>query len=292
MENAGRARTRTRLTAVDGERRRRSEDWLATEEPLDIRVSAGGVDVSIGITMRTPGNDFELAAGFLLAEGIIPSGTAITRIEYCVDKALGKEQQYNQVTVQLASDVEPILLDARRFAISSACGVCGRGSVDDLVERGLEALPDGPPISAQVITGLPATMEARQRVFTSTGGLHAAALFDAEGRLLALREDVGRHNAVDKVLGWAALNPTSASSRAVLLVSGRSSFEIVQKCVVGRVATLCAVSAPSSLAVDLARRFDLTLVGFLRGETFNVYAGERRISARVADAIRQTSSRA
>ena len=279
MENAGRARTRTRLTAFDGETPRRAEDWLATEEPLDIRVSAGGVDVSLGITMRTPGNDFELAAGLLLSEGIIPSGTAITRIEYCVDKAIGQEQQYNQVTVQLASDVTPALPEGRRFTISSACGVCGRGSIDDLVERGLDVLPDGPPISAEVITGLPATMEARQRVFTSTGGLHAAALYDAEGRLLALREDVGRHNAVDKVLGWAALNPRPASTRAVLLVSGRSSFEIVQKCAVGRVPILCAVSAPSSLAVDLARRFDLTLIGFLRGESFNVYAGERRVAS-------------
>ena len=279
MDGSGRARTRTHLIAVDGGSRRRAEDWLATEEPLDVRVSAGGVDVSIGITMRTPGNDFELAAGFLLSEGIIPSGTAITRIEYCVDKALGQEQQYNQVTVQLASDVAPVLPAGRRFAISSACGVCGRGSVEDLIERGLEALPDGPSTSADVITGLPATMEARQRVFTSTGGLHAAALFDAEGTLLALREDVGRHNAVDKVLGWAALNPRPAATRAVLLVSGRSSFEIVQKCVVGRIPTLCAVSAPSSLAVDLARRFDLTLIGFLRDETFNVYTGERRVTS-------------
>ncbi len=278
MDGSGRARTRTRLTAVEGGARRRGEDWLATEEPLDIRVSAGGVDFSVGVTMRTPGNDFELAAGFLLSEGILPSGAAITRIEYCVDKATGQEQQYNQVTVQLAADASPILPDARRFAISSACGVCGRGSIDDLIERGLDPLPDGPILQAMTITALPATMEARQRVFTSTGGLHAAALFDADGALLALREDVGRHNAVDKVLGWAALNPRPSAGRAVMLVSGRSSFEIVQKCVVGRVPILCAVSAPSSLAVDLARRFDLTLVGFLRGNTFNVYAGERRVA--------------
>lgn len=279
MENAGRARTRTRLTAVDGAARRRAEDWLATEEPLDIRVSAGGVDASIGITMRTPGNDFELAAGFLLSEGIIPSGAAITRIEYCVDKALGQEQRYNQVTVQLAADALPVLPESRRFAISSACGVCGRGSIDDLVERGLDPLPDGPAMPVETITALPATMEERQRVFTSTGGLHAAALFDADGNLLVLREDVGRHNAVDKALGWAALNPQPAAGRAVMLVSGRSSFEIVQKCVVGRVPILCAVSAPSSLAVDLARRFDLTLIGFLRGDSFNVYAGDQRIGA-------------
>ena len=277
MDGSGRVRTKTRLTAVHGDTRRRTEDWLATEEPLDIRVAAGGVDISVGITMRTPGNDFELAAGFLLGEGVIPSGAVITRIEYCVDKALGQEQLYNQVTVQLSGDVMPVLPESRRFAISSACGVCGRGSVDDLVERGLNPLEDGPTVPTRTITALPATMEARQRVFTSTGGLHAAALFDAEGRLLVLREDVGRHNAVDKVLGWAALNPRPASGRAVLLVSGRSSFEIVQKCVVGRVPILCAVSAPSSLAVDLARRFDLTLVGFLRGESFNVYAGEGRI---------------
>ena len=277
MESAGRARTRTRLTTIDGAVRRRAEDWLATEEPLDIRVSAGGVDGSIGVTMRTPGNDFELAAGFLLSEGIIPSGAAITRIEYCVDKALGQEQRYNQVTVQLAADVLPALPEGRRFAISSACGVCGRGGIDDLVERGLEPLPGGPTIPVETITALPATMETRQRLFTATGGLHAAALFDAEAHLLAVREDVGRHNAVDKVFGWAALNPKPAAARAVLLVSGRSSFEIVQKCVVARVPILCAVSAPSSLAVDLARQFDLTLIRFLRGESFNVYAGDRRI---------------
>lgn len=278
MDGGGRARTKTRLTAVDGGQRRRAEDWLATEEPLDIRVSAGGVDASLGVTMRTPGHDFELAAGFLLGEGIIPSGAAITRIEYCVDKASGQEQRYNQVTVQLAGDAAPAMPEGRRFAISSACGVCGRGSVDDLVERGLEPLAGGPTLPVETIVGLPATMEGRQRLFTSTGGLHAAALFDAGGTLLALREDVGRHNAVDKVLGWAALNPRPAAGRAVLLVSGRTSFEIVQKCVVGRVPVLCAVSAPSSLAVDLARRFDLTLIGFLRGPQFNVYAGERRVA--------------
>ena len=277
MDGSGRVRTKTRLTAVHGDARRRAEDWLATEEPLDIRVTVGGVDTSVGITMRTPGNDFELAAGFLLGEGVIPSGAAITRIEYCVDKALGQEQLYNQVTVQLSGDAMPVLPEIRRFAISSACGVCGRGSIDDLAERGLDPLEDGPTMPTETITALPATMEARQRVFTSTGGLHAAALFDAEGKLLALREDVGRHNAVDKVLGWAALNPRPAAGRAALLVSGRSSFEIVQKCVVGRIPILCAVSAPSSLAVDLARRFDLTLIGFLRGESFNVYAGEGRV---------------
>ena len=278
MDGGGRSRTRTRLTAVDGVARRRAEDWLATEEPLDIRVAGGGVEASVGVTMRTPGHDFELAAGFLLSEGIVPSGAAITRIEYCVDKASGQEQMYNQVTVQLAGDALPALPEARRFAISSACGVCGRGSVDDLVERGLDPLPDGPTLSADTIVGLPATMEASQRLFASTGGLHAAALFDAEGRLLTLREDVGRHNAVDKVFGWAALNPKLAAGRAVLLVSGRSSFEIVQKCVVGRVPILCAVSAPSSLAVDLARRFDLTLIGFLRGDKFNIYTGAQRIA--------------
>ena len=281
MDGSGRARIRTRLTAFDGATHRRAEDWLATEEPLNIRVSAGGVDTSIGITMRTPGNDFELAAGFLLSEGIIASGAAITRIEYCVDKALGQEQLYNQVTVQLAGDIHPALPESRRFAISSACGVCGRESIDDLVDRGLAPLPDGPAVTAATITALPAAMEAHQRVFTATGGLHAAALLDAGGSLLALREDVGRHNAVDKVLGWAALTPNPAAGRAVLLVSGRSSFEIVQKCVVGRVPILCAVSAPSSLAVDLARRFDLTLIGFLRGETFNVYAGEGRVATSV-----------
>ena len=270
-----RSRTRVQVLSVEPERSRRHDDWLATEEPLEIRVAAAGQTRSVAVTMRTPGADFELAAGFLLSERIVDSAERISRIEYCLDDDLTEEQRYNVVTVRLRGSMPP--LATRDFTIASACGVCGRASIDDLLAGGVAPLPEGPVLSQSVITGLPDSMRERQRLFDSTGGLHAAALFDAEGRPLVLREDVGRHNAVDKVMGWTALNPGPTKDRAVLMVSGRTSFEIAQKCAVGRVPVLCAVSAPSSLAVEVARELNMTLIGFLRDDRFNVYAGASRL---------------
>jgi FdhD protein len=271
------SKTRVRVTAVSGETARQRSDWLATEEPLEIRVAnAATLDqVLTHVTMRTPGSDFELAAGFLLSEGIIARSDQIRQMEFCVGPAA--IQQYNIVSVEV-TDPE---LGGRagsyfRTAVS-ACGVCGKASLDELVLRGVEPVTAESTIDQAVLEQLPRLLRERQTLFESTGGLHGAALFTASGEVLAVREDVGRHNAVDKLLGWAILNPDRSSERAVLMVSGRLSYELALKAVVGRVSVLAGVSAPSSLAVELADEFGLTLVGFLRGDSFNVYAGHQRL---------------
>ena len=272
------SQTRVRVRTMSAGSSHRREDHVATEEPLEIRIDAGGTVRSAAVTMRTPGNDFELAAGFLLAEGIIHRREEIRQIAYCVDPTLTAEQRYNVVTVTL-SDGRPVDFDplARHFAITSACGVCGKTSLDQLEVRGATALPDGPAVPASVVTGLPAALRSRQRLFDATGGLHAAALFESGGKLAAVREDVGRHNALDKLLGWAFLDGRLPAQDGIVLVSGRASFELTQKCVVAGVPILCAVSAPSSLAIDVAKRFNLTLVGFVRDDRCNVYSGVERI---------------
>ena len=272
------AQTRTRVRVVEGERVRVRTDALTTEEPLEIRVAAGGDVRTVAVTMRTPGNDFELAAGFLFAEGVVSGREAIARIEYCLDPALAAEQRYNVVTVELRAPTLPDLDGLNRlFLTSSACGVCGRATLDGLAGRIGEPLPAGPVISAATIRSLPEALRLSQRQFATTGGLHAAGLFHADGRLLAVREDIGRHNATDKLVGWALLEGYQSLRGCLLLVSGRAGYEIAQKSLAAGIPILCAVSAPSSLAVDLAREFGMTLVGFLRGERFNVYAGFERI---------------
>jgi FdhD protein len=270
--------TATRVWTIDGERGGWRPDHLATEEPMEIRLIAQGVRHTVGVTMRTPGNDFELAAGFLHGEGVIHDGDEIARISYCVDRGIDAAQQYNIVNVTLRPDAAPDLAPLQRhFSISSACGVCGKASLDALRLRSCAAIPPGPEVSAEVLHALPGTLREAQGVFERTGGLHAAALFDPGGRLIALREDVGRHNALDKLVGWALLEGRLPLSRCVLLVSGRSSFEILQKSVVAGIPIVCAVSAPSSLAVDLAREYDITLIGFLRDQRANVYTARERV---------------
>jgi len=253
-------------------------DRLATEEPLEIRLRAGGESRTIAITMRTPGNDFELAAGFLHNEGILTRYDTLLGISFCIDRDVDAEQRYNIVNVDLAARTLPDLrmLD-RHFTTTSACGVCGKANLDALEERGLERIESDIALDAETIVALPDRLRAAQGVFAQTGGLHAAALFDAAGALAAVREDVGRHNALDKLVGSAFLAKRLPLDRSVLLVSGRASYELVQKAVAARIPIVCAVSAPSSLAVDLARRFGVTLVGFLRGSRFNVYAHPDRI---------------
>jgi FdhD protein len=253
-------------------------DRLATEEPLEIRLRAGGESRTIAITMRTPGNDFELAAGFLHNEGILTRYDTLLGISFCIDRDVDAEQRYNIVNVDLAARTLPDLrmLD-RHFTTTSACGVCGKANLDALEERGLERIASDIALDAETIVALPDRLRAAQGVFAQTGGLHAAALFDAAGALAAVREDVGRHNALDKLVGSAFLAKRLPLDRSVLLVSGRASYELVQKAVAARIPIVCAVSAPSSLAVDLARRFGVTLVGFLRGSRFNVYAHPDRI---------------
>ncbi len=276
----------TRRGTDDGETFAPRFDRLATEEPLEIRLRAGGASRTIAITMRTPGNDFELAAGFLYNEGVLANYDSLLGISFCVDRDVDGEQRYNIVNVDLAAaTLPPADTLERHFLTTSACGVCGRAGIAALETRGVAAIASDTTIEARTILALPARLREAQGVFEKTGGLHAAGLFDASGDLIAIREDVGRHNALDKLIGWALLNRRLPLDRNVLLVSGRTSYEIVQKAIVARIPIVAAVSAPSSLARDLARAFGLTLAGFVRDDRFNIYAHEGRIRGRTAAAI-------
>ena len=277
------SKTRSQLWRVSAGRWSQRADLLATEEPMEIRLLAGGERKTLSVTMRTPGSDFELAAGLLYTEGIIPDRHAIARISYCREPDLTEASRYNIVHVELVSNKLPELQSLERSTFtSSACGVCGKAGLESLERRDLRPLPPGPEIAQEVILALVGKLRAQQGVFEATGGLHAAALFDLSGELIALREDVGRHNAVDKLIGWALLRGLLPWTQRIVLVSGRAGFEIIQKLVVASAPLVCAISAPSNLAVDLARAFNVTLVGFLRGERFNVYHGRERIRANVS----------
>src|SRR3990170_230458 len=272
------SKTKVRVRVVEEGRARVRPDSLATEEPMEIRLISGDNRQTVAVTMRTPGADFELAAGFLYGEGIVSSPEDILKISYCIDPDVDAEQQYNIVNVELRGGLsyDPRSLE-RHFYTTSACGVCGKASLEQLELRGCPVIPPGPQIAAETIYSLPEKLREAQGLFEATGGLHAAALFDAEGNLVALREDVGRHNATDKLVGWALLEGRLPLGGHIVMVSGRSSFEIMQKSLVAGVPIVCAISAPSSLAVDVAREFGMTLVGFLREGRFNVYAGFDRI---------------
>ncbi len=272
------SKTKVRVHSVEEGRARVRPDSLATEEPMEIRLISGDVRRTVAVTMRTPGADFELAAGFLYGEGIVSSPEDIRRISYCVD--VDAEQQYNIVNVELRGghSYDPRPLE-RHFYTTSACGVCGKASLEQLELRGCPVIPPGPELAPEKIYALPDKLREAQGLFDATGGLHAAALFDKEGELVALREDVGRHNATDKLVGWALLEGRLPLAYHLVMVSGRSSFEILQKCLTAGVPIVCAISAPSSLAVDVARQFGMTLIGFLRGNRFNVYSGHERVLA-------------
>ena len=266
------------VVTFDGAQRLEREDRVAGEEPLEIRVRAGRASKTIAITMRTPGHDFELAAGFLFAEGVIAKLADIHEMTYCLDGSVDAEQQYNIVNVDLArGDLPDLVALERHFTTTSACGVCGRASLEALRDRGVPPVTSTLSVAPATITAMPETLRAGQRVFDSTGGLHAAARFNVHGKLRAVREDVGRHNAFDKLVGSALLEGDVPLTDDIVLVSGRTSYELAQKAIAAGVPVLCAVSAPSSLAVALAREFGVTLVGFLRGERFNVYAHAERI---------------
>jgi FdhD protein len=270
--------TPIRVRELSGSTVKDRRDDLATEEPLEIRLSApDGGRKTVAITMRTPGHDFELAAGFLSGEGLVGAGE-IASIAYCTDEDLPPEARYNTVTVRLHVPIPDLPALDRHFLTSSACGVCGSAGLDALHDR-CKPIPKGHlELTPGILYGLPPALRQAQGVFGKTGGLHAAGLFSATGLLVAVREDVGRHNAVDKLVGWAALSERLPLSEHVLMVSGRASYEIMQKALAAGIPAVCAVSAPSSLAVDLAREFGMTLVGFLRGERCNVYAGQERIT--------------
>ena len=278
LARAGRS-TEAEVTSLAGDVRSRKYDNVVTEEPLEIRLVCGDVARTLAVTMRTPGNDFELSAGFLYGEGLIRSRNEIAELTYCLDPAIDPEQRYNVVSLALRSASQPIDLTRfeRHFMMNSSCGVCGRAQLDSLRERGVKALDDEVRIEARTLYTLPERMRAAQRVFDSTGGLHAAAMFDERGETIAVREDVGRHNAVDKLVGWGLLEARLPFARSTLVVSGRTSYEILQKAVVARTPIVASVSAPSSLAVALAREFNVTLVGFLRGDRANIYAAPERI---------------
>jgi FdhD protein len=245
-------------------------DALAAEEPLEIRVNGAPLTV----TMRTPGDDLELAAGFLLTEGIVEEASEIESLAAYVSSAGGKS---NGVEATIADYEAEGPHGQRNFFAASSCGICGKASIEAIRRRGLRAPNAGFRMSAAMLCTLPDRLREAQAVFSQTGGLHAAALFDAMGELKVVREDIGRHNAVDKVIGWAMQRGMLPLADHVLLVSGRGGFEIVQKTLAGGLPVLASVSAPSSLAVQLARELGLTLVGFLRGERFVVYAGAERL---------------
>jgi FdhD protein len=266
------------VLAIDGDERHDVIDDLATEEPLEIRLVASGQTLTAAVTMRTPGNDFELAAGFLHSEGIVTSRNEITGISYCIDPSVEQEQRYNIVNVALTANTgRPIDRLERHFTMTSACGVCGKASIEALATRATR-IDDPVKADLSLVGDLPQKMRDAQRVFASTGGLHASALFDRKGKLLVLREDVGRHNALDKIVGWALLAGKLPLRGCMLLVSGRASYELLQKSIVAGIPIVCAVSAPSSLAVELAKEFGVTLLGFVRGRRANVYAGRERIA--------------
>ncbi|MHB8513374.1 MAG: formate dehydrogenase accessory sulfurtransferase FdhD [Actinomycetota bacterium] len=251
-------------------------DLLATEEPLEIRAQYRGAEHVIAVTMRTPGNDFDLAVGFLHSEGMVRESNHVVRVSYCASAP--KEQIYNIATVELSAEApfDPSVLK-RNTTMTSACGVCGKASIESVHVHGLPPLESGPIVAREVLLSLPSAMRSQQRVFAKTGGLHAASLFDESGRLELLREDVGRHNAVDKLIGSRLLSGDVPLSKSILLVSGRASFEIVQKAALAGIPIVAAVSAPSSLAVSLAEECGMTLCGFLREESFSVYSGRSRI---------------
>ena len=266
------------------------EDFLAAEEPLEIRV--GGR--SLAITMRTPGHDVELAAGFLVSEAVISTAADLAMARHCADPTSEERNTYNVLDVTLAPGVaapDPSL--ERNFFTTSSCGICGKASVDAVrTQSKYSVADDGLRIAAELLVTFPDRLREGQEVFEKTGGLHAAALLDGRtGRLLVLREDVGRHNAVDKVIGWALLNDLLPLSGMVLQVSGRASFELTQKASMAGIPLLAAVSAPSSLAAELGTELGMTVVGFLRGDSMVVYSRPDRITAEASQTTAASASR-
>jgi len=265
--------TPARVVAVDGSEVRERPDRLVTEEPMEIRLQFPGAEPeALAVTMRTPGHDFDLAVGFCVTEGLLHDAAMLAEVAYCVGEA--GEQHYNVVTLRLRHAVD--LGPRRSFAVNASCGLCGKTALDDVAVACAPVGP-GPRVARSALAGLPASLRGSQRLFDETGGLHAAACFSPEGELAVLREDIGRHNALDKVVGNAFLAGYLPLAQSVLLVSGRISFEIVQKAAVAGIPVLCAVSAPSSLAVAAAKQFGQTVVGFLRDDRMNVYCGVERL---------------
>jgi FdhD protein len=272
----GRVTARRRVQHVTADDAVARPDTLVVEEPLEIRINGAPVTV----TMRTPGSDVELAQGFLLTEGVIQRRDDVLSVRYCKGAGADQVNTYNVLDVTLAHDAPTAQIEkvTRNFYTTSSCGVCGKASLEAVRLISRHAPGDDPStVAASTLSNLPDRLRDAQKVFASTGGLHGAALFDVDGTTLAVREDIGRHNAVDKVIGWALEQRRIPLTGTVLLVSGRASFELTQKAVMAGIPVLAAVSAPSSLAVDLASQSGLTLVAFLRGESMNVYTRPDRV---------------
>ncbi|HSL97411.1 MAG TPA: formate dehydrogenase accessory sulfurtransferase FdhD [Candidatus Deferrimicrobiaceae bacterium] len=270
--------TSTKVVAVRGRELEVRDDLVVGEEPLEIRAAGPRQDpVQVAVTMRTPGFEEELALGFLMSEGLL-AGNEVAGVSYGDPGAVAEPD--DSVLVRLARRFDPSLAARRNFVATASCGICGKASIDDVAVR-CDPLPVGLPfVAREVIVSLPDRLREAQAAFERTGGLHAAALFETDGRLVAIREDVGRHTALDKVIGSRVRARELPLWDRLLMVSGRVSFEIVQKAAVAGVPIVCAVSAPSDLAIRLAQRLGLTLVGFLRGDGFNVYAHDNRIDLR------------
>lgn len=271
----GRVTVRRPVLKLSHQGERHRPDALAAEEPLELRVDGK----PLAVTMRTPGNDVELAHGFLLTEGVINTREDISAARYCAGTGPDGRNTYNVLDISLSPGVAPPEVGVERnFYTTSSCGVCGKAALDAVKLRTRHSpAGDTCAVPVDVLTSLPDTLRAAQKVFDSTGGLHAAGLFTTDGELLVAREDVGRHNAVDKVMGWAVQSGLVPLRGCVLMVSGRASFELVQKAAMAGAPVLAAVSAPSSLAAELAAEQGMTLIGFLRGDSMNVYTGEQRV---------------
>jgi FdhD protein len=271
----GRVTARRRASHLTADGATARPETLAVEEPMEIRVNG----TALSVTMRTPGSDVELTQGFLLTEGVIGERADILAVQYCSGTGEDGMNTYNVLDVTLGADVPAPSVDVtRNFYTTSSCGVCGKGSIDAIRLISRHSPGDDPTVVAsETLSAMPTQLRSAQRIFATTGGLHGAALFDADGTMLVVREDVGRHNAVDKVIGWAVENDRIPLTGTVLLVSGRASFELTQKAVMAGIPILAAVSAPSSLAVDLAAQAGLTLVAFLRGSSMNVYTRQDRV---------------
>ncbi|MEO5703706.1 MAG: formate dehydrogenase accessory sulfurtransferase FdhD [Candidatus Limnocylindrales bacterium] len=270
--------TSTKVVAVRGTELEVRDDLVVGEEPLEIRAAGPRQEpVQVAVTMRTPGHEEELALGFLTSEGLLV-GNEVTGVQYGDPGVMAEPD--DSVVVRLARRFEPSLVAKRNFVATASCGICGKASIDDVAVR-CEPLPKGLPVIARkVITSLPDELRAAQAAFERTGGLHAAGLFETDGSLVAIREDVGRHNALDKLIGSRVRVRELPLWDRILMVSGRVSFEIVQKAAVAGIPIICAVSAPSDLAVRLSDRLGVTLIGFLRGDGFNVYSHDGRVDLR------------
>jgi FdhD protein len=269
--------TSRRIVAVRGESLEVRDDRIVGEAPLEIRAAGPRQDpVAVAVTMRTPGHEEELAVGFLLTEGLL-EGTDV------IGTSAGHPSQSSQpddtIVVRLSRSFDDSAVAERHFIATASCGICGKASIDEIALR-IEPLPPGPVVSRAIVLALPGLLRAAQRAFDETGGLHAAGLFTPHGELIAIREDVGRHNALDKLVGSQVLAGAMPLHDRILMVSGRVSFEIVQKAAAAGIPLVCAVSAPSDLAIETAERLGVTLIGFLRGDGFNIYAHDARIDLR------------